>query len=83
MQHCPSAFNLVRAGTSCSRLGRRGTYLQTHYGVNFFILDSRRVLAAAPKALGPKPILNPDFAPFLEPKRGRDVSLDFEEQPKE
>ena len=33
-------------------------------GVNFFILDSRRVLAPAPKVLGPKHISNPDFAPF-------------------
>ena len=33
---------------------------QTQCGVNCFILDSRRVLAPAPKVLGP----NPDFAPF-------------------
>ena len=33
-------------------------------GVNCFILDSRRVLAPAPKVLGPKHISNPDFAPF-------------------
>ena len=32
-------------------------------GANFFILDSRRVLAPA-KVLGPKHISNPDFAPF-------------------
>ena len=38
--------------------------LQTHCGVNFFILDSRLVLAPAPKVLGPKHISNPDFAPF-------------------
>ena len=37
--------------------------LQTQCGVNFFILDSRRVLAPAPKALEPKHISNPDFAP--------------------
>ena len=39
-------------------------YLQTQCGVNFFIPDSRRVLAPAPKVLGPKHISNPDFAPF-------------------
>ena len=38
--------------------------LQTQCGVNSFILDSRRVLAPAPKVLGPKHISNPDFAPF-------------------
>ena len=38
--------------------------LQAQCGVNFFILDSRRVLAPAPKVLGPKHISNPDFAPF-------------------
>ena len=38
--------------------------LQTQCGVNFFILDLRRVLAPAPKVLGPKHISNPDFAPF-------------------
>ena len=37
---------------------------QTQCGVNCFILDSRRVLAPAPKVLGPKHISNPDFAPF-------------------
>ena len=36
----------------------------TQCGVNCFILDSRRVLAPAPKVLGPKHISNPDFAPF-------------------
>ena len=29
-----------------------GQYLKTQCGVNFFILDSRRVLAPAPKVLG-------------------------------
>ena len=38
--------------------------LGEHAGVNFFILDSRRVLAPAPKVPGPKHISNPDFAPF-------------------
>ena len=33
-------------------------------GVISFILDSRRVLAPAPKVLGPKHISNPDFPPF-------------------
>ena len=37
---------------------------QTQCGVNCFILDSRRVLAPAPKVLGPKHISNPDFVPF-------------------
>ena len=38
--------------------------LQTQCGINYFILDSRCVLAPAPKVLGPKHISNPDFAPF-------------------
>ena len=36
----------------------------TMWRKNCFILDSRRVLAPAPKVLGPKHISNPDFAPF-------------------
>ena len=47
--------------------------LQTQCGVNFFILDLRRVLAPAPKVLGPKHISNPDFAPF--DKKGRDLRI--------
>ena len=38
--------------------------LQTQCGVNCFIMDSRRVLAPAPKVPGPKHIFNPYFAPF-------------------
>ena len=38
--------------------------LQTPCGVHSFILHSRRVLAPAPKVLGPKHISNPDFAPL-------------------
>ena len=52
-------------------LGEHGASLKsssgvrhTQCGVNCFILDSRRVLAPAPKVLGPKHISNPDFAPF-------------------
>ena len=48
--------------------------LQIQCGVNFFILDSRRVLAPAPKVLGPKHVSYPDFAPFK--KRG--ATLEFE-----
>ena len=44
--------------------GDKGTGLQTQCGVKSFILDSRRVLAPAPKVLRPKHISNPDFAPF-------------------
>ena len=48
--------------------------LRTQCGVNFFILDSRRVLAPAPKVLGPKHISNPDFAP----KVARSKNLRFD-----
>ena len=48
---------------------RQGSYgrqrpANTVCGVNFFIMDSRRVIAPEPKVLGPKYISNPDFAPF-------------------
>ena len=46
----------------CSTTWHYPGSLQTQCGVNFFILDSRRVLAPAPKVLGPKHISNPDFA---------------------
>ena len=37
--------------------------VQTQCGANFFILDSRRVLAPATKVPGPKHISIPDFVP--------------------
>ena len=46
------------------RRNQRHQHLQTQCGVNCFILDSRRVLAPAPKVLRPKHISNPDFPPF-------------------
>ena len=46
-------------------------------GVNFFILDSKRVLAPAPWVLRPKHISNSDFRAILK-KRERDLrSLDW------
>ena len=38
------------------------TSLQIQWGVNFFLLDSRRVFAPAPKVPGPKQISHPVFA---------------------
>ena len=46
------------------RIGMVHRVRQTQCGVNCFILDSRRVLAPAPKVLGPKHISNSDFVPF-------------------
>ena len=66
----------MRAGTAAAVVGYSSVaplalaagetvgYLKMQCGVNFFILDSTRVLAQAPKVLGPKHISNPDFAPF-------------------
>ena len=50
---------------------------QTQCGVNFFILDSRRVLAPAPKVLGSdiKTHLKSRFCAILK-KKGRDVIWD-------
>ena len=55
------AVLLQRVGDERVVVVVRKVGLQIQCGVNFFILDSTRVLAPAPKVLGPKHISNPDL----------------------
>ena len=67
LHHAQRPVPRVCRGVHRERVARPVALLpvrQTQCGVNCFILDSRRVLAPAPKVLGPKHISNPDFAPF-------------------
>ena len=49
---------------------RRGRPAKHNGAQTSLFLDSRRVVAPAPKVLGPKHISNLDFAPFMKSKRG-------------